>query len=201
MQSEKFVKRKDAVDLIPFNIDEFLYEVQEKLDVWDIQILSSIEQMKEIINNSIEVDLEELESKKDQTRSIHVKGDGSGKFYSIRNLRFCLIDFIEGIFTLIIQGEYWVIAGVFFLCKMMKQMEVDLEESQAAICVALYIETKQCIVTDENLIKAITDGLSGSSYCELYEGDICKDLKKLMKLGIIKIEEGRYTVTQKVYFM
>lgn len=201
MRNEKFVRRKDVVDLISFNTENFLCEVQEKLDIWDIQVLSCSEQMKEIINNSIEVDLEELESEKDQTRSIYVCKDGSGKFYAIRNIRFCLFDFIEGIFNLITQEEYRVIACVFFLCKMMKQMEVDLEDSQVAICVALYIETKQCVVTDENLIKAITDGLSRSSYYEIYEDDIYKDLKELMKLGIIKIEEGRYTLTQKVYFM
>ena len=201
MQNEKFVRRKDAVDLIAFNTENFLHKVQEKLDVLDIQVLSSSEQMKEIINNSVEVDLEELELGKDQTRSIYVCKDGSGKFYAIRNIRFCLLDFIEGIFTLITQKEYRVMAGVFFLCKMMKQIEVDLEDSQAAICIALYIETKQCVVTDENLIKAITDGLSRSSYYELSENDIYKDLKELMRLGIIKIEEGKYTLTQKVYFM
>lgn len=201
MQNEKFVRRKDAVDLIAFDTENFLCEVHEKLDVWDIQVLSNSEQIKEIINNSIEVDLEELESEKDQTRCIYVCKDGSGKFYSIRNIRFCLLDFIEGIFSLITQKEYWVIAGTFFLCKMMKRMEVDLEETQAAICVALYIQAKQCVVTDENLIKVITAGLSESSYCELYEDDICKDLKELMKLGIIKIEEGKYTLAQKVYFM
>lgn len=201
MQSRKFVKRKDTLDLIDFNTEEFLYEVQEKLDIWDIYILDNTEQMKEIINNSIEVDWEELESQKDQTRGIYVKKDGSGKFISIKNIRFCLFDFLAGIFNLITQNEYWVVAGVFFLCDIIRQMGVNLEESQAAICVALYIKTKQCVVTDENLIKAITDGLSRSNYCELYEDDIYKDLKELMKLGIIKIEEEKYILTQKVYFM
>lgn len=201
MQSEKFVKRKDTVELIAFNTEEFMYEVQEKLDIWDIPISCSIEQMKEIINNLIEVDLEELEAGKDQTRNIYVRKDGSGKFSSIRNIRFCLFDFIGEIFTLITQEEYRIIAGVFFLYKMMKQIEVDLEESQAAICVALYIGAKQFAVTDENLIKVITDVLSESSFCELCEDDISEGIKQLVKLGIVKIEEGRYMITQKVYYI
>ena len=201
MQSENYVKRKDTVELIAFNTEEFMYEVQEKLDIWDISISCSLEQMKEIINNLIEVDLEELEPGKDQTRNIYVRKDGSGKFYAIRNIRFCLFDFIGEIFTLITQEEYRIIAGVFFLYKMMKQIEVNLEESQAAICVGLYIGTKQFVVTDENLIKVITDVLSESVFCELCEDDIIEGIEQLVKLGIVKIKEGRYMITHKVYYI
>ena len=42
MQSENYVKRKDTVELIAFNTEEFMYEVQEKLDIWDISISCSL---------------------------------------------------------------------------------------------------------------------------------------------------------------
>ncbi len=203
MQEENFVKRLDTAELVDFNTKKYLYEVQKKLDIYDIQISVYSDQMENIFNDVVEVSLEEQEPGEDRTKGIIIKSDGSGKFYSIKNIRFDIVDFIVEIFSLVDGIEkresLWFAVGIFLL-KLMKKLGIELRKRQTDIIIVLYLETKNCIVTDENLEKIIVKGFERLGYRQIDAEEIYEDIRKLVKLGIIDIAEGKYIVAEKIYF-
>ena len=201
MQEIKYVKRKDTTELLNFNIEQFLYEVWGELDIYDACVSDNHGQIKGFLNDVIEIGQVEQKPKADSTRGVYIKGNGSGKFYFIRNIRFCLLDCIEGILSLItIEKKYIVIACAIFLAKFMKGIGLALEEEQTAVIVALYLEAKHRVVTDENLEEVIAHGLENRGYQEMDTNKIREEIEHLVDWGIIEIEDGKYTIAHKIYF-
>lgn len=188
-------------ELRGLNIDKLLYEVRKELNISDIQITINDEQIESLINDSVDVDVEELGSKEISKRGIRVIKDGTGKFYSITNINLHLVDFVEGAFSLITADEkYTVFAIAFFVLKFFSQICVDLNEEQIAIIIVLYQETKHCMVTDENVEDIIFNGLKEGGYDELRKEEIKEQVRSLVKLKIIEIKEGSYFMVQKIRF-
>lgn len=203
-EEENFEKRKDTAEWIDFSITEFLYDVQAGWNLYDMNALDCYSQTEEILNQSVELELQEEEPEKRRTRGGGVRGDGSGKYYSLKNIRFCLTDCIEGIFNLVCvigEKEYAFVAFIIFLSKFLRGIGVDLSEGQTAILVALYQESRHQAVTDDNLENVMMQGLKKGGYGFADMDTVYHELEFLEDYGIIEVCEGKYEVAQKIYFI
>lgn len=192
----------EPVELLEIKVNRYAYEVQEKLDIYNISIQVSSRQVETLLNDVIEVELKEAKNETEVTRgSIHIRKGRTGKYYSVKNLHLHLTDFLELGFNMV-QGDIKnkLIASSIFLIKLMEQLGINMEEEETAVCVALYRATKRYAITDDNIVKCITGELRESDYIELNEKKIGNILSDLIEMGVISVEEGRYEVTQEILF-
>lgn len=195
-------KRWESAELLEFKSAGFTYEVQKKLDIYDIPIRIDSIQMEKLFNDVVEVEMGEVEKNTDTTKGrISIRRDGKGKYYSVKNIHLDLFDLMEFGFNLITTDKRaMLIVAAIFLKKLLGQLGMDMEEEQAATCVALYKAAKRFAVTDDNIMEHITKELEESDYCELSTKEIDRSLSELIRTGIVTIEEGRYEVTEEIYF-
>lgn len=195
-------ERWEPAELLEFKPARFTYEVQEKLNIYDIPVRLDSKQIEKLFNDVVEVELEETEKETDATRGkVSVRRNGKGKYYSIKNIHLDLIGLIEFGFNLMAADKrIMLIVAAIFLKKILGQLGVDMEEEQVAACVALYKAAKRVVVTDDNIMEHIARELKESGYCELSRKEIDKALSELIQMGIVTVEEGRYEVTEEIYF-
>ena len=195
-------ERWEPAELLEFKSARFTYEVQEKLNIYDIPVRLDSKQIEKLFNDVVEVELEETEKETDATRGkVSIRRNGKGKYYSIKNIHLDLIGLIEFGFNLTAADKRtMLIVAAIFLKKILGQLGVDMEEEQVAACVALYKAAKRFVVTDDNVMEHITGELKESSYCKLSRKEIDKALSELIQMGIVTVEEGRYEVTEEIYF-
>lgn len=203
MREEDSEKLYKPVELLEIESDKCAYEVQEKLDIYNIPIQVTNREIEKLFNDVLEVELEEASEETEVTRGgIYVRRDGAGKYYSVKNICFHLTDLLELVFSLAQadkkRDKFFV--ALIFLIKLMKQLEADMNEEESAVCVALYRVTKRYAVTDDNIIKCITEELMENGYIELSEKTVGNVISELMEFGIVSVEEGRYEVTQMLLF-
>lgn len=202
MRKKTSEKLWEPVELLEIKANRYAFEVQEKLDIYNISVEVNNGQMETLLNDVIEVELEEVKKETEITRGdILIRKDGSGKYYSIKNISLHLTDFLELSFNMA-QGRIKdkLIVGAIFLIKLMEQFGVNLEEEQTAVCVAIYKVKKRYVITDDNVIEYITRELRESDYMELNEKRIWNILSELIEMGIVSVEDGRYEVTQVLLF-
>lgn len=200
MLKNELIYNVEAVELLGIKEEKILCEVQRELEFLDINISVTCEQVKSILNNSMEVKVEEVEQPKEQTRRVYIRKGGVGKFYSVKNIKFYLVDFLEAIYSLLeCEKDNRNIMSVFFLMKVLKQCEVELDDLQAIICIILYEETKQIVITDDNLTTIVNYRLNAEGYTEIGHKKIYDVIEELVDLGIVEITAGRYNVVQKLY--
>lgn len=202
MQEGKFVKRKDSSELLNFNIENYLYEVKRELKACGTEISIGGKQMKKIFNQSVEMEIEKQRDDGIYTKGIWKKKDGTGKYITYKNLRFLWLDFIQMIIGITENGEkiHRIFIVSTFLLHMIKQLGIKLGEKQVAICSMLYIEMKSKAITDENIKAVLAHGLEENGYGQMSREDIYNELNELIKLGIISMKNGKYIITQKIYF-
>lgn len=195
-------ERWEPAELLEFKPARFTYEVQEKLNIYDIPVRLDSKQIEKLFNDVVEVELEETEKETDATKGkVSVRRNGKGKYYSIKNIHLDLIGLIEFGFNLVAADKRTkLIVAAIFLKKIPGQLGVDMEEEQVAACVALYKAAKRFVVTDDNVMEHIARELKESGYCELSRKEIDKALSELIQMGIVTVEEGRYEVTEEIYF-
>lgn len=189
----------NSVELLDFQSNKYLYEVQEQLEDYDISVQINVEQIESFVNDTVDVDLKQVEDVEITRGFVRIKRDGKGRYYNIKNIRFHLVDFIDGIFNLGIESDYKVIVGILFLTKMMGYLGVDLPEEYIAVCLALYNASKCYCITDENVIEIITRELEKSNYGEIKEEEVDEIISGLIDLDIVIIDNGRFRVAQKIY--
>lgn len=201
MEREELEQKWEAVEVLELKVNKFIYEIKEKLDIYNLDIQISNVQMETLLHDVLEVEMEETEAPEVTKGYVHIKKDGKGKYYALKNLYFFLVDFLEGVFNLTqTDKKYWIVVGAIFLYRIMQQFGVDMSEEQTAICVALYQAAKRYVVTDENVMKYIVEGLRESDYCELGEKKIGRELSELIEMGLVSIEDGRYEITEILLF-
>lgn len=195
-------KSWDSVELLEIKADRYVDEVQDELDIYNISVQISSEQMEKLLNDVIAVELEEVKEEAEATRgSIHIRRDGSGKYYSVKNIKLSLTDFLDMGWDLVTgETRFKLFTCTVFLLKLMKRLGADLEEEQAAVCVALYRVGKHYAITDDNLIGFIDSELQDNDYMELGERKIRRIVSGLVEMGIVSLENGRYEVTQQLVF-
>lgn len=200
MRKNELICNLEPAELLEFKEEKILYELQHELEILDINISVTGKQVKSIFNNSLEVQTEEVELRKEQTRRVYIRKGTSGKFYSVKNIKFYLVDFLEAIYSLLeCDKDNRSIVCVFFLMKILKQMEVELDDLQTMICIILYEETKQIVITDDNLTTIVNYRLNTEGYTEICHKEIYDAIEELADLGIVEITAGRYAVAQKLY--
>lgn len=201
MGKEKFEKRLDTAERMGFNAEMCLYEIQKELNVYGIHLPDWGGEIRKVFNNTVEVELAECGSEEERTKSVRVRGDGTGKFTSIKNIRFCLRECIEGILGVVSQignEPFFYLTAACFLFALMEKMGIELDKKQTAVIIALYQETKRCKVTDDNLEKVISCWLTQEGYRRMDMEEIYEEIEQLAKWGIIEVLDGRYSVAEKI---
>ena len=203
MRRPCFKKSGKTVELLELKANRLAYDVQERLDFYDISLQVDIEQMETILNDVIKVELEEVKEVPEATKGKVTIWKGKfGKYYSVKNIYFRLSDFLDYGFSLTQANEIssMLIVSAILLWKLVERLGFDLKEEQTAVCVALYRLTKRYAITDDNITEHVDLELQESGYGELDRRAIGKALSGLMEVGILSIEEGRYEVAQKIVF-
>lgn len=201
MWKSEMEEKWEAAEVLELSAYRFLNEIKEKLDIYDLSIQINNSQIETLFHDVLELEMEEVEAPEITRGCVYIKKNGTGKYYTMKNLYFHLMDFIEGVFNLAqTDSQIRIILGTIFLFRIMTQLGVDLSEEQATLCIVLYQMTKRCIITDDNIMKYIKQGLQEGDYCELGEEKIEKELSKLVEMGLVSIEDGRYEVTETLLF-
>lgn len=201
MEKDSFEKRQDTAERLEFNATKCLYEVQKELNIYGIRLPDCSDEIESVFNNAVEVVLTECRSGEERTKSVHIRRDGTGKFNSINNIRFCLRESIEEIFHVVSQVDnkaLFYLTSAQFLFRMMDKIGIELDKKQTALIVALYQETKHCKVTDENLEEVISRWLTQEGYRRMSREEIYEEIARLTEWGIIEILDGNYIVTEKI---
>lgn len=191
-------KKEKAIDLLDFNVNKLMFDMEDALSVYDINVQGKEEVIKNIFNNTVEVSLELVDSDQESSRSITVKRNGKGQYRSIKNIRFSLVDFIDAAMGLFDGSKYRYVSIAAFIWKVFKQINVSLDREQVYVSIILYNATKKCIVTDENIIELINTGTMEDGRREMQEDEIWEILEELYEYGIIDIDEGKYAVMEKI---
>ena len=134
-----FKRKEKPVELLELKVNKYVHDVQESLDMHNVPIQVSSEQMEKIFNNILEADIEYIKEAEVSRGDVRIRRDGKGRYYSIKNIHIHLSDFLELGFSMIqTERKYMIFAGGICLLKLMEQLGIDLTEEQTTICVALY---------------------------------------------------------------
>lgn len=193
------ISEEDIIEQLDINLQNIMYEVRRELKTDDANISDKYEELRNIINRTAKIEWEESNSENTPTKGACIRRKGKVGYYSIKNIRFHLLDFIQAIFDLLSAVKFPFVASTIFLVKIIQIVGVELEENEAAVCIALYEETRQRTVTDLNLTKVIGERLKEEGNYEISISEIYDEIDKLLELGIIEIEQGKYEITQKIY--
>lgn len=193
------ISEEDIIERLDINLQNIMYEVRRELKTDDANISDKYEELRKIINRTAQIEWEESNSENMPTKGACIRRKGKVGYYSIKNIRFHLLDFIEAIVSLLSVDKFPFVTSTIFLVKIIQMLGVELEENEAAVCIALYEETRQQIVTDSNLIKVISERLEEAGDYEISISEIYDEIDRLLELGIIEIKQGKYEITQKIY--
>lgn len=186
----------DIGEILDLKASRFLYEVEDKLDFYEIPIEINENQLERLFHDTLKTEDEEIEAPEITRGFAFIRKDATGKYYALKNIKFHLVDFLEAVLALIqAEQRYRLIFAGIFLFKIMQHLGTDLSEEHIAILVVLYQMTKFYEVTDENVMNIIVQGLEENDYCELLEKSIKKKLSELMEMELVSIVDGRYEVT------
>lgn len=202
MEQMDHVKDRELVEFFEFKANRFLREVKKKADIYGISVEITDGQMEKLFLDVVEAEREELTEAPEIMRgSVYVRKDGSGTYYSYKNIRFCLTDFFELVVNLTqTETKYRLVVSAIFLIRILKQLGCQLSEEQTVVCTAIYQASKHCALTDDNVLQCIVQELRESNYWNTEEEQIEKPLLKLEEIGFVSIVEGRYEVTEKILF-
>lgn len=200
MERQESGQKWEAIDFLELKPNLFWYEVKEGLDIYNLSIQTSRSQLEALFHDTLVPDVEDVEAPEATKGHVRLKPNGKGGYCSMKNLYFHLVDFLEGVFSLAQTNAICrVIAGTIFLCRLVQYLEIELDEEQTAVCVALYQVTKRYVITDENVISCVAQGLQKSDYGELKEKEIEDAISELIEIGLVCIEDGRYEVTETIW--
>lgn len=207
VRCKSMVKQKDYIDFLELKPERYLRELQKKLDIYEISFQATEEQVTAVFMDTIDADIVEVTNQKEATRGkVYIKKDKTGKYMSIKNIRFSLVDFFERIFqfveTLQSDSKYWrIIVGSVALLGMFKQFGIELDEEMTGTCVALYQASKGQVITDESVVEVVNRQMEESGYEVLDEEEIYACLSEMIKLGIVTVVNGRYKVVEKIFIL
>ncbi len=195
-----FKRKEKPVELLELKVNKYVHDVQESLDMHNVPIQVSSEQMEKIFNNILEADIEYIKEAEVSRGDVRIRRDGKGRYYSIKNIHIHLSDFLELGFSMIqTERKYMIFAGGICLLKLMEQLGIDLTEEQTTICVALYQATKHHMVTDNNIGQYMVHELEEENYLEYTNEKIEKVLLELINMRIVSIENGIYKIAEKIH--
>lgn len=198
MEEKSLGGSRDAIEILTLNTDELLYEIKEKLDVYDLSLSISNTWFEALLCDVLKVEEEEVENPEVTRGCVYVRREGTGRYVSIKNCKFFLIDLLEGAFNLAqAKGKGRIIVGAIFLLRIMQKIGYALSEEQTMSYVVLYQLSKKYVITDENILQYVNRELKENNYY-MPQDKINKAFSELIEIGLVVIENGRYEVTEKL---
>lgn len=199
MGKNKLAQNWQAEDFLELNANKLLYEVKVDLSIYDLPLQINTVQLEELFHKTLIPEVEETEAPEVTRGWVKIKKDGTGKYVAMKNLHFYLLDFLEGVFSLVqTVPEYRLIVGTIFLIRMWQRMGINLVEEQTAAYVVLSQQIKRHTVTDENVLECMMRGLSESGYCGVSAEKTERLLSELIEMGLVFIDGGRYEATETI---
>lgn len=202
MQRGKLWKKYKTSQLLNINMCEYLNEVEKELKFYDMDISCKEEQqIKELIDSSLEVETEKLGHETELSRDIVIRQGIFGTYYSVKNIKLKLVDILEGLLSIIGSNPlYQTVFIVILLHRLFVQMKIDLEEMEVTLCVILWDVGRQIQITDQNVVEIVNKGLNDTHYIKMEEGRTFQVLNEMIRKGIVVVEEGKYRIATKVRF-
>lgn len=201
MRKKKVWKREKPSELLDINMYEYLNEVGKELRIYNVDISCKEEQIKELIDSSLEVETKKLRHEKELTRDIVIRQGILGTYYSVRNIQIKLEDVLAGLMEIINSNSTCrKVALAILLYKLFVQIKIDLDETEVALCIILWDAEKQTHVMDENVVEIVNKGLDDMHYMKMEEREIYQALNKMIRKGIVAVDAGRYRIATNVRF-
>ena len=117
------------VEWLDFHANNYIYKVEDKLDLYNISVQIDRRQVEEVFNKVIKIEEKEEQGVVENTRGrINVRRDGSGKYYSIKNISIHFCDFLEFAFSMVKDElDNKGLACAILLLKLIEQIGVELD--------------------------------------------------------------------------
>lgn len=188
----------NVVNLLDINVFDMIRDIKKRCLTYGISLNVNKNDVVDLINNSVEVGIEEIEEHAKCQRAIIKKRDGSGVYVSVRN--FSVLFFLEGI-TDMISSDFLPITAAIFLVQVLKQLGKKIGRREMLVYSIIYAETRKSVLTDENLVEKINYYMKLYGYDELKREGIYEIVNQLLAEKIIfLIDDGRYMVAEKIIF-
>ena len=183
------------IDLLDINLIQMKKKIEKESRFEDTLFDYSIDDMKALLNEAIEIEAEETEDAK--TRGIVKKKNGTGKYISIKNVHISMKIILEG---LALKKDMTPISIVIFLYNLFEQLRLNISRWQMSVYMSLYEVRRTINITDENLVDVIISNIGKYGYEKLSTGKIMNTVNELYNMGLLDIDNGSYKVEEKVYY-
>lgn len=187
---------KQDIDLLDFDLVQMKKNVVSECLFEDILFDCSINNIKKILNDAIEIEVEENPDQSHRERGFIKKKNDAGIYISIKNIHISVGIILD---ALSVGKEMNPLAIVIFLYNLFKQLRVDIDKWQMAIYMILYEENRHINITDENLLSLIQNKITEYGYEKAESDKIMNTIGELYNKKLICIENGEYKANEKVY--
>lgn len=186
---------ENNIDLLNIDLVQMKKNIVKECRFDDISFNCSIDDMKNLLNQAIEIETEEKECHRE--RGVYKKKSGDGMYISIKNIHISLDTILQG---LSLMAEIEPISILNFLYNLFSQLRINIDKWQMAIYIVMYEVGKKVNITDENLIGIITNRLVAYGYGEQNAYKIMDTVNGLYDLGLIDINNGIYVAVEKIHY-
>lgn len=198
MLEKKFILSEDTADLLELNGKKFISELQQELECCNIQVSYIWEQVKLAFNDSVEIVLEAVGS--EEIGDGCTKRDEDGNTYTVSRIKLYLPDFIDRAAAAVPKHKQKMNIISIIITKFFNHLGVELDMRQASVCIALHEKTKKNELTEEKLAAVIIRALKTNCRYELNKRELYLKLEELVALGLVEVENRRYSVKEEIYF-
>lgn len=183
------------IDLLGINLVQMKKNVVNECQFEDVIIDYSINDIKKVLNEAIDIEVEE-DTKSLRERGFVICKNDEGTHISIRNVHISIKIILE---TLAALQKMTPIAISIFLCNLLQQLRVELDRRQMAVYMILYRESKSVEITDENLLNIIQNEIVGYGYEKMGNNEILDIVNFLYNKRLVEIDDGIYKAAEKIY--
>lgn len=194
--ANEFEKRTDYAELIGFDFNSFYNGMKKELHEEVLVFEEKKGYFEKIICDSLEFNI--VEENISSQRGIYQYRDEEGRFISIKNIRFNIYGLTIAVLTLGAGLGSPYLSTAIFLASLFQCLSIKINQKQLLIYTILVDQSKDMIITDDNVVLIINDGLKGTYYSEMEKEEIFYNLNKLIKLKIIDVDGGKYEMKEKL---
>lgn len=184
------------IDLLDFDLVQMKKDIVKECQFEDILFDCSINNMKKILNESIEIEMDEDSAQNHRERGFIIKKNDAGIYISIKNIHISVGIILD---VLSAGTDMNPLAAMIFLYNLFRQLCIDIDKWQMTVYMILYEENRQINITDENLLSVIQNRITEYGYEKADSDKVMNTVRELYNKELISIENGVYKAKEKVY--
>lgn len=184
------------IDLLDIDLVQMKKDVVKECQFEDILFDCSINNIKEFLNEAIEIEVEEIPNLSCRERGFIKKKNDAGIYISIKNMHISVEIILD---ALSVGKDMNPLAITIFLYNLFKQLRVDIDKWQMTVYLIMHEESRRVNITDENILSVIQSKITAYGYEKAESDKIMDTVSELYNKKIIDIEGGIYKAKEKVY--